>query len=69
MTMAEYYILAFGRGKDGQLNHAIWKHDASQASLKATFKRLSGSAPEKGFSLMSSKGKQTMLSAKGLNRN
>lgn len=64
MTMAEYYILAFGRGEDGQIDHAVWKHDASVPEGE-TFKRLSGSAPEKGLPLMASKGKQNVLGAKG----
>lgn len=64
VTMAEYYLLAFGRGETGQIDHVIWKHDPSVPEGE-TFKRLSASAPEKGLPLMANKGKQNILGAKG----
>ncbi|MCJ1434732.1 hypothetical protein MMC27_004102 [Xylographa pallens] len=64
VTWTEYYLLAFGQGKDGQIDHVIWKHDPSVPEGE-TFKRLSGSAPEKGLPLMASAGKQNLLGAKG----
>ena len=64
VTWTEYYLLAFGQGKDGQIDHVIWKHDPSVPEGE-TFKRLSGSAPERGLPLMASAGKQNLLGAKG----
>ena len=64
VTMAEYYLLAFGRDETGQIDHVIWKHDPSVPEGE-TFKRLSASPPEKGLPLMANKGEQNILGAKG----
>lgn len=64
MAMAKYSLLALGQGEDGQIGYVTWKHDPS-VSEGETFKRLSGSAPEKGLPLMASKGKQNILGGKG----
>ncbi|KAI4088601.1 MAG: hypothetical protein LQ344_005939 [Seirophora lacunosa] len=64
VTKTEYYILAFGQGEDGQIDHVLWRHDPSVPEGE-TFKRLSGSASEKGLPLLASKGKQNVLGAKG----
>ncbi|MCJ1398273.1 hypothetical protein MMC11_001470 [Xylographa trunciseda] len=64
VTLTEYYLLAFGQGQDGQIDHVIWKHDPSVPKGE-TFKRLSGSAPQKGLPLMASAGTQNVLGAKG----
>lgn len=63
VTKTEYYILAFGQGEDGQIDYVLWRHDPS-VSEGETFKRLSGSASEKGLPLLASKGKQNALGAK-----
>ena len=64
MTIAKYYLLAFGHGDDSQIDYVVWMHDPSVPEGE-TFKRLSGSAPEKGLPLLASKGKQNLLGAKG----
>ena len=64
MTTAKYYLLAFGQGEDGPVDCVVWMHDPSVPEGE-NFKRLSGSAPEKGLPLMASKGKQNLLGAKG----
>lgn len=64
VTQTQYYILALGQGDDGQIDHVIWRHDPSVPEGE-TFKRLSGSASEKGLPLLAGKGKQNVLGAKG----
>ena len=64
MTMAKYYLLAFGQSEDGQIDHVIWTHDPSVPQGE-TFKRLSGSTPENGRPLLASGGKRNLLGAKG----
>ncbi|KAL9015105.1 MAG: hypothetical protein Q9173_000286 [Seirophora scorigena] len=64
VTKTEYYILAFGQGEDGKIDRVLWRHDPSVPE-GVTFKRLSGSAFEQGLPLLSSKGKQNVLEAKG----
>lgn len=64
MTMAKYYLLAFGQSEDGQIDHVIWMHDPSVPQGE-TFKRLSGSTPENGLPLLASAGKQILLGAEG----
>lgn len=64
MARTEYYIVAFGQGEDGRIDHIVWKHDPSVPEGE-TFKRLSGSAAEKELLLRASKGKEDVLEAKG----
>ncbi|KAL8897524.1 MAG: hypothetical protein Q9207_007176 [Kuettlingeria erythrocarpa] len=62
VTQTEYYVLAFGQGEGGVIDHVIWKHDPSVPGGE-TFRRLPGSASQKAFPSLADQGKQNVLGA------